>query len=114
MVNGNNRVFAYSSTNGNLCGPNAALYFKNSLSNSSFIINSSQIVAGDVMAYNFACPCCESAVLESIPVGGEIKAKKTDATHWLVNATIIFGDRFNNTPIDTLIVNQYFTLEKLP
>jgi len=47
------------------------------------------------------------------PIGGEIKGKKTDADHWLINATVILGD-INNKPVDTLSVNQIFTLKAPP
>jgi hypothetical protein len=66
-----------------------------------------------VIANNLICPCCDYASILQ-PIGGEIKGKKTDSNHWLINATIIFGNSINGTPADTLVVNQYFTLAKLP
>ena len=116
LVHGNYRVFAYNSFEQNVCGPNTLLYFKISLSNNYFDISSSQIAKGQVTAYNVNCPCCYSfgPAFYSKPIGGEIKGKKTDSNHWLVNASIIFGNPTTNTPIDTLIVNQYYTLTKLP
>lgn len=112
---GNFRVFSYKTVNANLCGATSELYFKTKLSNSEFEINANQIAAGDIVAYNQVCPCCDNASLFK-PIGGDIKAKRTDATHWLINASIVFGTTVNliNHPIDTLRVNQYFTLTKLP
>lgn len=115
LVQGNYRIFEYTSFGQKACGPNTLLYFKISLSNNYFDISSSQIAKGEVTAYTQNCPCCAYApVIFEKPIGGEIKGKKTDSNHWLVNASIIFGNFNNNTPIDTLIVNQYFTLKKLP
>jgi len=112
---GNFRVFAYKSISANACGPISEIYFKTNLSNNEFEINTSQIAAGEIVAYYDACPCCEYANFAPSPkpIGGAIKAQRTDATRWLVNASIIFGTA-NNTPIDTMVVNQYFVLQKLP
>jgi hypothetical protein len=110
-VSGNYRVFWYKSVNSNLCDETSQFYFKTSMNNDDFDISSNQIVAGQVMAYDMACPCCDVAFATK-PIGGEIKGKRTDATHWLVNATIIFGTT-SGAPIDTLTVNQYFTLAKV-
>ncbi len=114
-VPGNFRVFSYKNVNINLCGATSELYLKTNLSNNEFEINANQIAAGDIVAYNLVCPCCDYAIWPK-PIGGDIKAKRTDATHWLINASIIFGTTVNsvNKPIDTLIVNQYFTLTNLP
>ncbi|MDB4903793.1 MAG: hypothetical protein JWQ63_3074 [Mucilaginibacter sp.] len=116
LVRGNYRVFAYNSLDQNSCGPNTLLYFKISLSNNYFDISSSQIAKGQLTAYIDNCPCCMyfTQVGYAKPIGGEIKGKKTDANHWLINAAIIFGNTSNNAPVDTLIVNQYYTLTKLP
>jgi len=48
-----------------------------------------------------------------IPIGGEIKGKRRDSNHWLINATIILGVSASE-PVDTIVVNQYFASEKLP
>ncbi len=112
LVPGSYRVFAYNSTNQNLCDATIQLYFKTSLSNNNFDISSTQIATGHVMAYNFICACCDYI---SYPksIGGEIKGKKIDSNRWLINASIILGSSANN-PVDTIVVNQYYTLEKLP
>jgi hypothetical protein len=114
LVRGNYRVFAYNSFEQNACGPNTLLYFKISLSNNYFDISSSQIAKGQVTSYIQDCPCCEyfAPVIYAKPIGGEIRGKKTDSNHWLINASVILGSSINN-PIDTVVVNQYFTLEKL-
>ena len=113
-VSGNYRAFSYSSGNPNSCGPTASLYFKSALSNTEFVIDSNQIAAGQVVAYYFSCPCCEDIYLNlQKPIGGEIKGKRTDTTHWLINAKIVLGTSIN-MPLDTLVVNQYFTLAPLP
>jgi hypothetical protein len=116
LVRGNYRVFTYNSLEQNGCGPNTLLYFKTSLSNNYFDIGSSQIAKGQVTAYIDNCPCCEyfAQVAYPKPIGGEIKGKKTDSNNWLINTAIIFGNSNNTTPIDTLIVNQYYPLTKLP
>jgi hypothetical protein len=111
IISGNFRVFCYKSVNVNLCGATSEFFVKTALGDSEFDITSSQIAAGQVFANDFSCPCCENALLFT-PIGGEIKGKRTDATHWLVNATIIFGTS-PTTPVDTLVINQYFSQQKL-
>ena len=111
-VNGNYRVFWYKSISNNTCGPTGRFYFKAPLNNNNFDINSAQIASGQVVAYDIICPCCYSDFVTK-PIGGEIKGKRTDATHWLLNVSIVFGIS-NGNPTDTLVVNQYFSLEKLP
>lgn len=110
-VPGNYRVFWYKSVNSNLCNATSEFYFKTPLNSNEFDISSNQIVSGQVVAFDLICPCCDYAVI-SKPIGGEIKGKRTDSSHWLINATIIFGIS-NGTPTDTLTVNQYFTLGKV-
>ncbi len=113
LVRGSYRVFWYNSINNNVCGPNQQFYVKASLNASEFIITSKQIASGQIIAYDNKCPCCYTAFISLPPIGGEIKGKKTDATHWLINATIIFGTSVT-TPTDTMKVNQYFSLAKQP
>ncbi|MDP9047666.1 MAG: hypothetical protein M3N14_05975 [Bacteroidota bacterium] len=108
LVRGGYRVFLYNSIHTNVCGPHQQFYVKTALNASEFLITSKQIASGQIIAYDIKCPCCATAFL-SQPISGEIKGKKTDATHWLINATIIF-----DAPADTLKVNQYFSLAKLP
>lgn len=111
-VQGNYRVFWYKSVNSNLCDAATEIYFKTSLSNNDFDITSNQIASGQVSGYVFSCACCD--VLANVkPIGGEIKGKRTDATHWLINASVIIGTA-SNAPLDTIIVNQYFTQQQLP
>jgi len=111
-VAGSSRVFWYKTVNANICGATTEFFFKTNMSDTEFDITSSQIAAGDVFANDFICPCCDYAALFK-PIGGEIKGQRTDATHWLVNASIIFGTSMN-TPVDTVVVNQYFTRQALP
>jgi len=112
LTAGKFRVFKYQSVNRNSCGATSQFYLKTSLSDNYFTIGPSQIAGGSIVAYDFTCPCCDLFVLAK-PIGGEIKGRKTDAGRWLINASIVFGPSAN-TPMDTLIVNQYFTSEKLP
>jgi hypothetical protein len=113
IVDGNYRVFAYNNVTNTSCGSNVQFYFKTALSNNYLDITSSQIAAGQVLAYNVICACCAYPLAYSKPIGGEIKGEKTDSNHWLINASIVFGNA-SNVPVDTITVNQYFTLEKLP
>jgi len=113
-VQGNYSVFWYNSVNANVCGATTQFYFKISSGSTSFDIGSSQIANGQIVAREIDCPCCERATLATEPIGGEIKGKRIDATHWLLNASIVFGTTFNKAPVDTLIVNQYFTLQQVP
>lgn len=114
-VQGKYRLFIYNSVNTNMCNATDRLYFKISMGNNSFDIGSSQIAAGQIIADENICPCCAiAASLSTKAIGGKIKGKRTDATHWLVNASVVIGAAFNNVPIDTLVVNQYFTLQKTP
>jgi len=110
-IAGNKRVFIYIDGVQSTCGPSKQLYFKRPINETDFDITSGQIVAGDVVAYNFTCPCCEVAYIGTV-VGGEIKGKRISTNQWLVNASIIFGTSINN-PIDTVVVNQKFTLKTL-
>lgn len=113
-VQGNYRVFWYNSMRGSGCGVIIRFYFKIPLNSSSFEIGSGQLAEGQIEAQDFDCLCCGRATLSTEPIGCEIKGKRIDATRWLVNASIVFGSQLNKTPVDTLVVNQYFTLEKLP
>ena len=112
VVKGSFRLFLFKSVSVNTCGPTSQFSFKTSLGNNDFDINSNQIASGQIVAYDIICPCCYSDFVTK-PIGGEIKGKRTDATHWLLNASIIFGVP-NGNPVDTLVVNQYFTLTALP
>jgi hypothetical protein len=111
-VHGSYRVFWYSSVSTNICGPTSELYFKTSVGDGDFDITANQIAAGQILARDYSCPCCYDALAAYQPIGGEIKGKKTDATHWLVNASIIFGTSTGHS-VDTLVVNQYFSQGKL-
>ena len=113
-VQGNYRVFWYYSVNTSVCGTMTQFYFKTLSGSNSFDISSSQIAEGQIVAQESVCLCCGRAILDSKPIGGEIKGRRTDAIHWLINASIIFGSVLDNRPVDTLVVNQYFTLEKIP
>jgi hypothetical protein len=112
LTHGNNRVFLYSRSNGG-CGPTSQFYVKTTLSNEDFTINLSQLASGQMIAYNNGCPCCARAGGLIPVIGCEIKGRRVNTTHWLINARIIFGTS-STTPTDSIKVNQYFTLEKLP
>jgi hypothetical protein len=110
LVSGHYRAFIYKSVNNNLCDATDVIFFKSSLNSNEFDITPNQIAAGQV-DYYFSCACCD--VLANIkPIGGEIKGKRTDATHWLINATVILGTAADK-PLDTLKVNQDFTLSAI-
>jgi hypothetical protein len=110
-VAGGNRVFLYKAINNNMCAAATSLYIKTASGNSSFDITSDQIAAGQLVNYGFSCACCD--VLANIkPIGGEVKGKSTDNSHWLINATVIVGTAIDK-PIDTIKVNQTFTLSTL-
>jgi hypothetical protein len=111
-VTGSYRVFQYKNGDETSCGPTSSLFFKEPLSENQFVIDSAQIVAGKVSAYYFSCPCCdEFAYFPNTPMGGQIKAKRTTNSTWLINATVIMG--YQNKPVDTIIVNQYFSIKSL-
>jgi hypothetical protein len=113
-VHGSFRVFSYQSGTLDGCGAISQFLFKTALNAVEFDINSNQIAAGQIVVGDQnSCPCCATAIAIFVkPIGGEIKGKRTDATHWLVNASIIFGSTITS-PIDTIVVNQYFTQQKL-
>ena len=111
-VAGNSRVFWYKTMNANICDATTEFFFKTSMSDTEFDITSSQIASGEVFANDFICPCCDYDLLLK-PVGGDIKGKRTDATHWLINASIIFSTSIS-APADTVVVNQYFIQQPLP
>ncbi len=108
---GASREFSYTAVDSTVCTDTRQLYFDFALSSDEFDIKSAQIAAGQAVYFE-SCPCCNFA-FNPEAVGGEIKGKRTDASHWLINATIIIGDA-NDKPVDTLIVNQTFTLKALP
>jgi hypothetical protein len=110
-IAGNYRVFQYKNGNDSTCGPTSSIFFKAPLYEDQFIIDSAQIAAGTVIGYYFSCPCCEEAYFPNNPMGGQIKAKQVDGDKWLVNATVVMG--YQNKPLDTIIVNQYFTSKSL-
>lgn len=108
---GQNTVFSYSSVNNNICGLTTSLIFKAPEGLELFEITSNQIASGQIVGNYMSCPCCDDIVLFK-PIGGEIKGERTDNTHWLINATVVFGTEPTN-PTDTLTVNQYFTVQNL-
>jgi hypothetical protein len=113
VIHGGSRVFKYTSAGSLLCDATAQFNVKISLNSTSFDITSAQIAAGQVVsASDFICPCCDYDILTK-PIGGEIKGKRVSSTSWLLNARIIFGTSASY-PADTITVNQYFTLAKLP
>lgn len=110
---GQNRVFTYVSVNNQICGETTSLYFKTTLSNNDFEIDAAQIASGEALAPEETCPCCEQPGGGNTKlIGGDIKGKKTGTNTWLINATVIRGTS-SGTPIDTLVVNQYFTLSTM-
>jgi hypothetical protein len=111
LIPGASREFSYTAVDSTICTDTRQLYFDFALSSDEFDIKSAQIAAGQAIYFE-SCPCCNFA-FNPEAIGGEIKGKRTDANHWLINATIVIGDA-NNTPVDTLIVNQTFTLKALP
>ncbi|HEY5327718.1 MAG TPA: hypothetical protein VIJ27_12015 [Mucilaginibacter sp.] len=112
LTTGGSRVFSYTSVDSSGCIDTKQLYFKTSLGNSDFDLKASQVAAGLAIYYE-SRSICMPAIEATKPIGGEIKGKKTDADHWLINATVILGD-INNKPVDTLTVNQSFTLQASP
>lgn len=107
IISGNDRVFFYQSVNNKLCDLTTQLFLKIPMGNTEFKIDSAQIVSQQLVGYFTNCACCE--LLANVnPIGGEIKGKSIDGTHWLINAKVIVGIS-PNKPIDTLIVNQYFS-----
>ena len=118
VIHGDSRVFRYSSVDSLICDATTQFDVKVSLSGNSFDITSAQIAAGQgVAAFDFICPCCDYAFVDypfvSKPISGEIKGKRVNSTTWLLNARIIFGTSSSH-PTDSIKVNQYFTLTKLP
>jgi len=111
LTPGASREFSYTAVDSTICNYTRQLYFDYALSNDDFDIKASQIAAGQAIYYE-TCPCC-NLIFNPKAIGGEIKGKRTDGSHWLINATIVIGDN-NNKPVDTLIVNQTFTLKPLP
>jgi len=105
---GQNRVFTYIVVNSQVCNLSTSVYFKTTLSNDDFEINAAQIASGQAVAYGQICTCCD-LVANTKLIGGDIKGKKADTNTWLINATVIIGSS-NGTPIDTVVVNQYFNL----
>jgi len=113
VIRGGSRVFSYTSVDSLICDATSQFNVKIALNANSFDITSSQIAAGQgVSAFDFICPCCDYA-LTSKPVGGEIKGRRVNSSTWLLNARIIFGISTSH-PTDSIKVNQYFTLSKLP
>src|SRR5579872_7200187 len=108
LIKGSYRVFWYKTATTNVCAPYQQFYVKTSLAATGFMVTSAQIASGQITAYDFKCPCCASAFL-SKPISGVIKGKKIDLTHWLINGAIVF-----DSPSDTVEVNQYFSLTRLP
>jgi len=113
LTTGGSRVFSYTSVDSSGCVDTKQLYFKTSLGSGDFDLKASQIAAGLAIYYEGGGPICMPVIEATKPIGGEIKGKKTDADHWLINATVILGD-INNKPVDTLSVNQIFTLKAPP
>ncbi len=107
LIGGNARVFTYDNKDANKII--TQLSFKTSLSNNEFEISSAQIAAGNLVFFSIICPACNYVL--SKPVGGDIKGKKTDPTHWLVNASVVLGNSFNKN-LDTIKIIQYYNLQQ--
>jgi hypothetical protein len=108
------RVFAYSRNYNSTCGRVAQFYLKISLNSSDFVVDLNQSSMPQlILATDDTCPCCGRANTLVPLIGGEIKGKRVSATTWLLNARIIFGTSASQ-PTDSIKVNQYFTLSKLP
>jgi hypothetical protein len=108
-VKGNSRLFWYKTINSSMCDATAQVAFKTPSNASSFEITSEQIASGGVVNYTYSCACCD--YLSATVMGGDIKGKRINSNSWLINASIIMG--FNNKPVDTIVVNQYFTQKSL-
>jgi len=107
IVAGSDRVFTYQSINTNLCDLTTQFFFKIPMGSTQFTIDSAQIVNGQVSSYFNICACCD-LIANLNPIGGVIKGKSIDGSRWLINAKVIIGTS-SNQPLDTLVVNQYFT-----
>jgi len=113
VIHGGARVFRYTSVDSLICDATSQFNVKIALNANSFVITSAQIAAGQgIAAFDFICPCCDYAFVPK-PIGGEIKGKRVNSTTWLLNARVIFGISASH-PTDSIKVNQYFTLSKLP
>lgn len=111
---GSYRVFTYSRNYNGTCGPVAQFYLKISLNSSDFAVILNQASMPQVvLATDDTCPCCGRANTLVPLIGGEIKGRQVSPTSWLLNARIIFGTSASH-PTDSIKVNQYFTLSKLP
>jgi hypothetical protein len=108
LTTGQNRVFVYKSIDSAMCNAVTTMYFKADMSSNSFEITAKQITLAQVASANLVCTCCDIAPFIN-PIGGDIRGTKKNGTTWLINAEIIEGDA-NSKPIDTVVVNQYFTL----
>jgi hypothetical protein len=108
LTAGPNRVFVYKCITNNNCTATTSLYFKTTMGSSSFEIDSTQIAAAKLATAGLVCACCNMpGNLKQIH--GDIRAKKTGTNTWLINAYVVQGDA-DGHPIDTVLVNQYFTL----
>jgi hypothetical protein len=112
LTSGQNRVFVYKSVDSAMCNALTSMYFKADMGSSSFEITAKQIILAQVASASLICSCCNSVGYIN-PIGGDIRGAKKNSTAWLINAEIIEGDA-NGKPIDTVVVNQYFTLSSAP
>ncbi|WP_259067260.1 hypothetical protein HDF24_11720 [Mucilaginibacter sp. X4EP1] len=108
LTSGQERVFIYKCVTNDHCTSTQSFYFKTSMGNSSFEIDSVQVLAAKVATVGLVCPCCDvPANLKQ--VHGDIRGKKTGNNTWLINAYLVQNDA-SGQPVDTVVVNQYFTL----
>jgi len=111
LKSGQNRVFVYKSVDSAICNALTSMYFKADMGSNSFEINAKQITLAQVASASLVCACCNTVPFN--PIGGDIRGTKKNSTAWLINAEIIEGDA-NGKPVDTVVVNQYFTLSSAP
>jgi hypothetical protein len=103
---GGKRVFRSIALYKTSCDITQELTFKTDMNDNNFYISSAQIAAGQAF-FNTSCTCCSAVFLK--PISGEIKGRKEGPGKWLINARVVLATS-DNKPVDTLLVNQYFTL----
>lgn len=97
-------TFLYQQNYSNLCGIQNTLTFNINTTADSFELGDADVA--NRAHYSTACVCCDSAPLKAL--SGHITGKKINNDKWLIDANLVLATTFNNMPVDTIIVRQYF------
>ncbi|PTQ98161.1 hypothetical protein C8P68_103321 [Mucilaginibacter yixingensis] len=97
-------TFLYQQNYVSPCGLQNRLYFNINTTADNFELGDADVTSRT--SYNTVCPCCDVVSVKAL--SGHISGKKINNDKWLIDGNVVLATTFNNKPIDTIIVRQYF------